>query len=69
VDGDSVDVGVVDEPDDLVREELRVVLRVKVGLGRLGRVELETLADSLSEDVEGGLEKMRKQGLKSGTAH
>jgi len=27
VDGDAVDVGVVDEPDNLVREELAVVLQ------------------------------------------
>lgn len=39
----------------LVAEELRVVLRVEVRLGRLGRVELETLADTLAEDVEGGV--------------
>jgi hypothetical protein len=61
VDGDSVDVGVVDEPDDLVREKLRVVLRVEVRLGRLGRVELETLADSLSEDVKSRLESEKKE--------
>ena len=30
VNRDSVDVGVVDEPDELVGEELAVVLRVKV---------------------------------------
>lgn len=30
MDSNSVDVGVVDEPDDLIREELRVVLRVEV---------------------------------------
>lgn len=53
VDGDAVDVGVVDEPDDLVAEELRVVLRVEVRLGRLGRVELQALADALAQDVQG----------------
>ena len=35
VDGYSVDVGVVYKPDDLVAEELSVVLRGQVGLGRL----------------------------------
>ena len=32
MDGDTVDVGVVYEPDDLVGEELSVVLRGEVGL-------------------------------------
>ena len=54
MDGDTVDVGVVDEPDDLVREELRVVLAVQVRLCRFGRVELKTLADTLAEDVPPG---------------
>lgn len=70
--GDSVDLRIVDEPDaeegiarqchprrrkargdsHLVTEQLRVVLRVEVRLGRLGGVELETLPDTLTEDVE-----------------
>lgn len=53
VDGDSIDIGVVDEPDDLIREEFRIVARVEVWLCRLGRVELETLSDTLSQDVQG----------------
>lgn len=52
VNGDSVDVGIVDEPDDLVREQLRVVLRRQVWLGSFGRVELETLSDTLSHDEQ-----------------
>lgn len=36
VDGDSVHVAVVHEPDDLVGEELPVVLARKVWLGGLG---------------------------------
>lgn len=36
VDGDSVDVAVVDEPDDLVGEELPVVLGRQVRLRGLG---------------------------------
>ena len=52
MDGDSVDVGVVDEPDDLVGEELAVVLRREVGLGRLRGVELQALADALAKDVQ-----------------
>ena len=52
VDRDAVDVGVVDEPDDLVREELAVVLRREVRLGGLGRVELQRLANALAQHVE-----------------
>lgn len=55
VDGDTVNVGVVHKPDDLVAEKFRVVLRVQVWLGRLGRVELKTLADTLSENKKGGV--------------
>mmetsp|Transcript_63136 Transcript_63136/g.136700 ORF Transcript_63136/g.136700 Transcript_63136/m.136700 type:complete len:725 (-) Transcript_63136:4486-6660(-) len=53
VDRDAVHVGVVDEPDDLGAEELAVVLRVQVRLGRLGAVELQALADALAEHVQG----------------
>ena len=35
VDGDSVDVGVIDEPDYLIREELCVILRVEIWFGGL----------------------------------
>ena len=51
--GDAVDVGVVHEPDDLVAEQLAVVLARQVRLGRLGRVELQALADAFAEHVEG----------------
>ena len=53
--GDAVHVGVVDEPDDLVGEELAVVGRVEVGLCGLQGVELEPLADALPEDKERGV--------------
>lgn len=53
VDGDSVHVGVVHEPDDLVGEELSVVLRGQVGLSGLGGVELQALADALPQHVQG----------------
>jgi hypothetical protein len=53
VDGDAIDVGVVDEPDDLIGEKFSVVLRRQVRLGRLRRVELKTFADALSQDVQG----------------
>ena len=53
MDGDAIDVGVVDEPDDLIGEKFSVVLRRQVRLGRLRRVELKTFADALSQDVQG----------------
>ena len=45
VDCNSVNVGVVNEPDDLVRKDLRVVLRVEIWLCWLAGVELEAFAD------------------------
>ena len=51
--GDSVHIGIVDEPNDLIREELGVVLRVEIGFSWLTRVELQALSDSLTKDVEG----------------
>jgi len=53
VDGNSVHVGVIYEPDDLVSKELSIVLRVQVWLSWFRRVQLETLSDTLSEDVQG----------------
>lgn len=52
----------------LIREEFRVVLRVEVRFGRFGRVELKTLADTLSEDVERriGLHDLRHSLLNEG---
>ena len=52
MDRDTVHVGgIVDEPDGLAREELRVVLAVQVRLrGRRG-VQLKTLPDAFIEDV------------------
>mmetsp|Transcript_46495 Transcript_46495/g.113223 ORF Transcript_46495/g.113223 Transcript_46495/m.113223 type:complete len:463 (-) Transcript_46495:5607-6995(-) len=55
VDRHAVNVGVVDEPDDLVAEELPVVLRREIRLRRLRRVELEALADPLAQHVERGV--------------
>lgn len=46
VDGDSVHVGVIHKPDDLVGEEFTIVLRGQVGLSGLGGVQLQTLADT-----------------------
>lgn len=53
MDGDTVDVGVVDEPDDLVGEQLCIVLRVQVWLSWLARVQLQTLSDALSQHIQG----------------
>lgn len=50
-----IDIGIIDEPDDLISEEVGVILRVQVGLGGLGGVELETFTDSLTQDVDGGV--------------
>ena len=52
MDGDSVDIGVVDKPDDLVGEELAVVLGAEVGLGGLGGVQLQPLPDPLPQHVQ-----------------
>ena len=51
VDSNTVHVSVVDEPDDLVGEQLGVVLAVEVGLCGLRRVQLKILADMLAQDV------------------
>ena len=69
VDGHAVHVGVVNEPDDLVGEELAVVLRRQVGLGRLGGVELQALADALAQHVQRrvGLHDLR-HGLRAPAA-
>jgi len=53
--GDAVHVGVVDEPDDLVGEQLGVVLRGQVGLRGLGAVQLQALADALAQHVHRGV--------------
>ena len=55
VDGDAVHVGVVDEPNDLVGEELPVVGGGQVRLGRLGGVQLQRLAHPLPQHVQRGV--------------
>lgn len=49
----TIDVGVVDEPDDLVAEQLSVVLGGQVGLGGLAAVQLQSLPDTLAQHVQG----------------
>ena len=63
VDGDTVDVGVVDKPDDHVGEELGVVLGRQVRLGRLRREQLQRLADPLPKHVQ---RRVRLHDLHSG---
>ena len=50
---DPVDIGVIHKPDDLVREELSIVLGGEVGLSWLRGVQLEGLANTFSQDIEG----------------
>lgn len=55
VDGDSVHVGVVDEPDDLVGEELRVIATVQVRFCRFRGIQLQGLSDTFTQDEERGV--------------
>ena len=51
--GDSVYIGVVNKPDDLIGEQLSVVLRGEVRLCRLTGVQLQGFTYPLPEDVQG----------------
>ena len=72
VDRHAVHVGIVDEPDGLVAEQLAVVLRVEVRLRGLRGVQLQTLTNALAEDVERGIRlhdlghRLLDQGLAPG---
>jgi len=46
VDSNTVHVSVVDEPDDLVGEQVGVILAVEVGLRGLTGIQLKILADT-----------------------
>ena len=48
----TVDVGVIHKPYDLVTEQLSVVLGAQVRFSRLTRVQLEALPDSFTEDIQ-----------------
>ena len=52
VNGYSIHISVVYEPNDLVAEKLLVVLRIEVGLSRLRAVQLEALANTFSQDID-----------------
>ncbi len=70
VDGDSIHIGVIHKPDDLVGEEFSIVLGRQVRLSGLWRVELQTLADSLSQHIKSwvGLHYLRHGLLDQGLA-
>lgn len=53
MDGNSVDVGVINEPNDLLGEEFRIILGVEVGFSGLRGVQLQTLSDTFTEHIEG----------------
>lgn len=50
--GDSIDICVVNKPDDLIGEELAIVLGGQIRFSGLGGVKLETFTDSLPEDIQ-----------------
>ena len=52
VDRNAMHVGVVYKPNDLVREQLAVVLAGEVGLCGFRGVQLQTLSNTLPQDVE-----------------
>ena len=52
VNGDSVHIGVVHKPDDLIGEQFSIVLRGEVRLCRLTGVELEGLAYALPQNIQ-----------------
>ena len=47
----TIHVRIVHEPDDLIREQFRIVLAVQVRLRRLRRVELQALPDALTQHM------------------
>lgn len=53
MDGNSVDIGVINEPNDLLREEFCIILCVKVGFSGFRGVQLQTLPDTFTEHIEG----------------
>ena len=46
-----MDVGVIDEPDDLIAEQFAVVLRGEVGFRGLRGVQLQALAHALAQNI------------------
>ena len=55
MDCDTIDVCVVNKPNNLVAEKFPVVLRRQVRFSGLATVQLQTFPDSLSQDVQGGI--------------
>lgn len=52
VNSNSVDVGIINEPYDLIAEELSIVLRVKVWFSRFTTVQLQALSDTFSQYIQ-----------------
>ena len=48
VNGHSVYIGVIHEPDDLIGKELSIVLTAQIRLCRFWGIKLQTLSDTLS---------------------
>ena len=47
----SIDIGVIDEPNNLVGEQLAIVLGVEVWFGRLRGVKLQALSNTFSQYI------------------
>lgn len=52
VDGDPVDISVINKPDDLIGEEFSIVLGGEVGFSGFTGVQLQGLSDPLTENIE-----------------
>ena len=48
-------IGIIDEPNDLITEQLGVVLGIQVGLCGLRRIQLQSLTNTLPQHIEGGV--------------
>jgi len=55
VDRNTIDIRIIDKPDNLVREEFSIILRGKVGFGGFRRVQLKTLSNTLSQYIQSGI--------------
>lgn len=51
--GDTIHIGIINKPDDLVGEELAIVLRGQVRLSGLRGVQLQAFADAFPQHVQG----------------
>lgn len=53
VNGDTVHIGVINKPDNLVGEKFTIVLGGQVWLSGLRGVQLQTFTDALPEHIQG----------------